>query len=168
MNHASPDWQRYSCGSRHGTPDAPDSMKRRKLMSAHLGHHGLASVGFALVVAACAHESEVGPGVTTTSAVVLSNQEAVHQVAQARCRRLDECNRLGNGQIYVDRAQCMVAYRDVGADVPVVRSCVEGVDKKRLDVCLAALADQRCDADLGPVPAIQGCRAYCARVDYGP
>jgi uncharacterized protein DUF6184 len=128
------------------------------------GRKVFVSVGFAIFVAACAHESEVSPGVATTTAAAVANDSAVVEVAKARCRRLDECNRLGGGQVFADRDQCVTAYMQPDANLKILRACPDGVDRARLDVCLATLADQHCDANMGPVTAMTDCASYCARV----
>jgi len=122
----------------------------------------LPAIGLAIMSAACARESDERPGFAITTAAVVSNDNAVLQVASARCRRADECNRLGSGQKYTDRRQCIEAFRDEAANVPVLRACPKGVEKGRLDKCLATLASQHCDADLGPVTSMPDCGAYCA------
>ena len=133
-----------------------------------LGHSIFLSVGVAAVVAACARETDRSSSVATTTSAALSNHEAVLQVAKARCRRLAECNRLGNGHMFADEAQCLEGYRDKDADLQALRDCPNGVDRVRLDGCIAILADQYCDAHMGPVTAMPGCASYCAHVESGP
>jgi hypothetical protein len=135
-----------------------------KPMSTPLGHHVVVTLGLAVFAVACAHETDPNAAVATTAAVV-SNRTAVLQVAKARCRRLAECNRLGAGQTFADEPQCLEAYRDKGADLKILRACAGGVDRAPLDKCLAVLADQHCDADLGPVTAMPDCDKYCSHVD---
>jgi hypothetical protein len=122
----------------------------------------LVSIGLAALGAACARETDERPGVAITTGAVVSNDTAVVQVGSARCRREDECNHLGNGRGYVDRRQCIEAYLDEAANVPVLRACADGVDGARLDKCLSDLASQHCDADLGPVTTMPDCASYCA------
>jgi hypothetical protein len=126
-------------------------------------------LGSALAVCACAHEQSVEPGVAepgvvVTTAALVSNDSAVIEVAKARCRRLDECNNLGGGKDYVDRAQCLTAYLQPDSNIEMLRSCPDGVDKARLNVCLATLVDQHCQSDMGPVTAMTDCDSYCAKV----
>ncbi len=133
-------------------------------MSNHFGRHALLAIGLVALGAACAHETDAQPGrVTITTAAAVTDDGALLEVARARCRRADECNRLGSGQKYADQRQCIQAYADVDANVRVIRSCQNGVDRASLDKCLAVLASQHCDADLGPVTAMPDCRSYCAR-----
>lgn len=119
-------------------------------------------LGLGLTAVACAAEGDASRGYATTSARIVLNDSAVMEVAKARCRRADECNRLGNGQKYVDRTQCIQAFLDEGTNVRVIRSCPNGVDRVPLDKCLATLATQHCDAELGPVIAMPECGSYCA------
>lgn len=133
-------------------------------MPAHPRHPILTTVILAGVAGACAHDRDLGeaPGVTHTTAAVLSNQAAVLKVATARCRRLAECNRFGDGHMFANEAQCRTAYMDEAADVEVLRDCRGGVEASRLDICVARLMDQNCDAHMGPVTDMGYCRSYCA------
>lgn len=128
-------------------------------------HFIVLSMGAAILVAACAHETDRLSGVASTTSAALSGRAALAQVATARCRRLAECNRFGNGHMFTDEAQCLEGYRDKDADLQAVRDCPNGVDRARLSGCIAMLADQHCDAQMGPVTAMPGCASYCARVE---
>jgi hypothetical protein len=132
-------------------------------MCVHSGKQVFISFGVALLLGACAHETDSGVGVTTTTAASLTNDDAIGQISKARCNRASECNILGNGRAYADKAQCLDAYRPGGGALPNVAACTNGVDKDRLDKCVAVLVDQRCDTDLGPETAMPECRSYCAR-----
>ena len=46
-----------------------------------------------------------------------------------------------------------------------MRDCPQGVDASHLDVCVATLVDQYCDAHMGPVTAFPECSSYCAPVE---
>lgn len=129
-------------------------------MAADPSHPILTAIALC-AVAACVHD--IGPqGVARTTSAILSNRAAVLQVAKARCRRLAECNRFGDGHMFADEDQCVTAYMDKGADVPVLRDCPYGVDASHLNACVATLVDQYCDARLVPVTAIPECGTYCA------
>jgi hypothetical protein len=133
-------------------------------MRIQLAKHVVVSFGIALGVAACAHETETTPAVTTTTAAAaVPNDAAVLQIAKARCGRASECNILGNGRPYADKDQCMDAYKPGGGALENVASCPNGVDKGRLDKCIAVLRDQHCDANLGPETAMPECRSYCTQ-----
>jgi hypothetical protein len=123
----------------------------------------LAPIGIAIALAACEHEdAQVNSRfATTTAAVIVANDAAVLDVAKARCRRADECNRLGSGHKYADRDQCTEAYANQAGDTRIL-TCPNGVDKARLNKCLAELADQVCDAHMGPVAAMPDCESYCS------
>jgi hypothetical protein len=132
-------------------------------MCTHRGRKAaIALAGVAVLGLACAQTTETEPAVVFTTAAVVSDDSAVLEVAKARCRRADECNRLGNGRQFADRRQCIQAFLDKDAHVQVVRTCEAGVDKAGLDKCIADLAGQYCDADLGPVTAMPNCASYCA------
>jgi hypothetical protein len=127
-------------------------------MQSHFSRHLLVAAGVAVTLGAC----EPSIGQATTTAASPSNDSAVLQVAQARCRRADECHHIGEGLKFADEQQCINAYLDEGAHLHVLRSCDGGIDKGRLDRCLAILAMQHCDENLGPVTEMPYCNAYCA------
>jgi|HubBroStandDraft_1064217.scaffolds.fasta_scaffold355367_1 hypothetical protein len=123
----------------------------------------LALLGLAVTFAACDHETtEVKSGsVRTTAAVVIANDTAVLDVAKARCRRADECNRLGNGHEFADREQCVEAFATQTANANIL-NCENGVNKAKLDKCISELANQYCDAHMGPITAMPHCASYCS------
>ncbi len=130
-------------------------------MSTPHTHCSLVSLGVTLVVASCAYDASETTGVTSTTGATVTNNSPVARIMRARCRRAAECNRLGPGQMYADRAECMLEVRE--AAVEVVASCPAGVDDKLLDRCVDMLENQYCDADMGPVTVMPECRSYCAR-----
>jgi hypothetical protein len=81
-------------------------------MAAHLNHPILTAMALAGVVTSCAHDINEGSGVARTTNAILSSRAAVIPVAKARCRRLAECNRLGDGHMFADEAQCVAASRN--------------------------------------------------------
>jgi uncharacterized protein DUF6184 len=138
------------------------------MSSNSLALRGFISMSLVAASSSCAHETAQDVEATTRTSALVSDDSAVFQVAKARCSRADECNDLGSGHSFADRGQCIRAYLDPGADAKIVRSCASGVDKGRLDKCLASLANQRCAADLGPVTGMPDCDSYCAPVDLSP
>jgi hypothetical protein len=118
--------------------------------------------GIGLAAAACEHTTAppTAEPLTTTAAEVWTDERAVHEVAKARCRRAEECDRLGNGHRFTNGGQCLNAY--LNRDAPIL-TCSNGFDRDELTKCLAELAAQHCDADLGPVLATPYCATYCAR-----
>jgi hypothetical protein len=132
-------------------------------MSTQLSKNVLIAVGVTVCVAACAHETETPPPVTVTAAAVVSNDAAIQKIAKARCERASECNILGNGRAYADKDQCLSAYFPGGGAIANVASCPNGVDKERLDKCVAVLTDQHCDTNLGPETSMPECRSYCVQ-----
>jgi hypothetical protein len=120
----------------------------------------LVPVGLALVFAACEHETvEVRSGETTTTAAVVADR-ALWEVAKARCRRADECNRFGDEHKFADKGDCIQGYVNDPVSLGVV-TCPNGVDRGQLNDCLAELENQYCDAHLGPVTAMPHCGSYC-------
>jgi len=131
-------------------------------MTIRVKNRVFAIAGIALAVGACEHETvQPNTGAATTTAAFVANDAAVLSVAKARCRREDECNRLGNGHKYADRDQCTTAYVNRDGDSPIL-TCPSGVNKVQLDKCLGELANQYCDAHMGPVSAMPHCASYCS------
>ena len=124
-------------------------------MSTRLGFLALTLTAFA----ACATESDPGPVVvtSTTSANAVADGAAV-KIARARCRRAAECDRIGAGQMYLDKDDC--ATRERNAAVSVAATCSNGVSGDRLDGCLNSLENQACDSNMGPVTTMPGCHSY--------
>lgn len=117
----------------------------------------------ALAAAACVPEEDTGTGpmsVTTTTGAALARDSAVHKVAASRCQRAAECNLLGPGQMYESKDECLD--REANAARVVTKPCTNGIDGLRLDDCLGMLNTQFCQADMGPVTAMNECKAYCA------
>ncbi len=102
-------------------------------------------------------------GTTHVTSATLSNDSAVVQVARVRCRRLAECNQFGGGHAFANQAQCIRASEDMMNDLAGMPACPNGVDRDRLNACLASLAVEACDPDPGPVTAMNGCNSYCVK-----
>jgi hypothetical protein len=116
--------------------------------------------GSAAVICACAPTTP-GPGTATTTAAVVTTDDAVTQLARARCEREAECNLQGN-RLYRHRSDCVNDYRREPAAMKL-DACPHGVDKARLDMCVADLQRQRCEDDMGPVSSLPECaRPACA------
>jgi hypothetical protein len=124
----------------------------------------LLSAGVVLALCACAHESDRPAPQTTTTAAAVWRDDAVQQIATARCERAAECNNLVNGP-YGNRRECIAAYRqDPNLGMANATMCTEGIDKAKLDKCVAVLRAQTCYPDMGPVSAMRECdRPLCAR-----
>jgi hypothetical protein len=122
---------------------------------------GLACITLAL---ACEHDMDQ-PSTTRTTGAVLMKDDAVVQIAKARCEREAECN-IFDSQSYSNKKECVTEYqtstrRRAGMDLD---TCPHGVDKARLDKCVAALRDERCEQHMGQVVDMSECsRSMCAR-----
>jgi hypothetical protein len=125
-------------------------------MSTRLGFLALTLTAFV----ACAAETDPGPVVvtSTTSANPVADGAAV-KVARARCRRAAECDRIGAGQMYLDKDDC--ATREHNAAVSIAAACANGISGARLDNCVNSLENQECDSNMGPASAMPGCHSYC-------
>jgi len=123
--------------------------------------HVVVSFVLAGILAACTHEVSQGPGVATTTSASVATDRVSAQVAKSRCRRAAECNRMGAGQMYADKDDCLDRERASAHLVAV--GCTNGIDGKRLDTCIDMLENEHCDADLGQVTNMPECASYCAR-----
>jgi hypothetical protein len=125
-------------------------------MMKSLGPRYLCALALSVALgAACAHESDV----TTTTAVRVDADDPVRKIAGARCRRAAECNRIGAGQMYSDQEDCL--HRASEGAWRVAGACTNGYDQARLDKCVDMLENERCDANLGDITAMDECRKYC-------
>jgi hypothetical protein len=119
---------------------------------------GLLSLSLSLSVVLYACAEETPPRATTTTTGAVSQYDwAATQIAEARCRRAAECNRVE--QMYGNPQTCMNTERSYAQQV--VAGCASGINRNKLDNCLGALQRQECQADLGPVSA--GCDSYCSK-----
>ncbi len=126
-----------------------------------VGAYSMLLAGLGSIVAACAHDTYPEPGVATTTSANVAADHAVAKVAKSRCRRAAECNKIGPGQMYADKDDCM--NRETMAAGQVAANCTRGIDSKRLDVCSDLLENEHCDQNLGQVAAMRECATYCAQ-----
>jgi hypothetical protein len=127
---------------------------------ASIGILGL--VGMVGVASACTHETD-SPGVTTTTAAGLAPADAANRLARARCERAAECNLFGRERAFGNKDECESAYVQ-RVDDALADDCPSGVDKRRMDNCIAVLRQEQCLEHLGPITALPECdKSLCAR-----
>lgn len=83
---------------------------------------------------------------------------AVEAIAERHCDRYQRCGRIGLGQRYAQRVECLIQIRGRWADELNVVACPRGVHEGKLAVCLRELEVQPCSALDGPDPSLP-CRA---------
>src|SRR5262245_20612246 len=113
-------------------------------------------IGAVLAASACSHSSSAPPQTATaqttiTSAPaassvsdrpVVSSDEAVMRLTNARCDREVACNNVGSERLFVDRDACA---RQLGRDAYVnlePRVCPGGIDDAKLATCLADVRNE--------------------------
>ena len=112
-----------------------------------------------VLVGAChaAVEAGVGTG-TVTSAAAVDNDQAVHDITQARCNRSMACNDIGDRKSYADFAACT---REIGRDTGITlrnQKCPNGILTDRLSSCLDQINTERCGNPLDTLERVAACR----------
>jgi hypothetical protein len=97
-----------------------------------------------------------GPRESTSGA---SNASAIMSVAAARCDREARCDRVGGGEKYGTRRDCLSDVRrddrlDLTGD-----ACPGGISAKGLDGCLQSIRSEDCSNPLTTVTRLTACRA---------
>ena len=99
------------------------------------------------------------PRVTSAPYVrVVSSDEAVMRLTNARCDREVACENVGSERAFVDRDACA---RELGHDAYVnlgPRLCPGGVDDSKLATCLADVRTERCNNPIDTIERLLSCR----------
>lgn len=87
-----------------------------------------------------------------------NNQQAISQLASARCARELKCGNVGADQKYGTQQDCInklsaEKYDDLNAD-----ECRGGIDQKELSECLAEIQNENCDNPLDTIGRLAACR----------
>jgi uncharacterized protein DUF6184 len=101
---------------------------------------------------------EVGEG--TTTGATLTNADVFESIARARCDREATCNNIGNVS-YDSQQSCRAEIRSRAKDRMAAAPCPAGVDRGKIDACIAALTQQLCSNQLGAVESLPECRTVC-------
>ncbi|MDB4933878.1 MAG: hypothetical protein JWP87_850 [Labilithrix sp.] len=119
----------------------------------------------AVLVIACNHESAPASGVTTTGAGVVSNEDAVRRLTDARCDRAKACNQLGDKEKYKDEAACRREERhDLEADLRP-GECPRGIKDEKLSNCLQEIRNEKCGNPFDKVSRLATCRTGSLCID---
>lgn len=120
----------------------------------------LAFVTLALVATACQKndkQAEPASSTTLTALDVVNNDNAVIRLANVRCDREYNCNRVGAGQTYQDQNACLREIHHDTQGVLRVDQC-PGVDQAKLATCLADIQATPCRSKLASTEDIASCR----------
>jgi hypothetical protein len=119
----------------------------------------------AVLVVACNHESAPAKGVTTTGAGVVSNDDAVTRLTDARCDRAKACNQLGDKEKYKDDAACRREEKhDLQADLRP-GECPRGIKDEKLQNCIAEIKNEKCGNPFDKISRLATCRTSSLCVD---
>jgi len=115
--------------------------------------------GFVLLGACHAGvEAGVGTGTVTSAAAAVDNEQAIHDITEARCNRAMACNDIGDGKSYADFQACS---REIGRDTGITlrsEKCPNGILTDRLSSCLDEINTERCGNPLDTLERVAACR----------
>ena len=115
--------------------------------------------GAAVSALGCAHhEAEVLDVPMTTGATLVPNESAVRMLSTTRCAYEQACGHVGEGERFVDTAECMKAAELDERTAIGLDACPFGVDGERLDRCAAAVRAHPCDSPITTVDHLAQCR----------
>jgi hypothetical protein len=102
---------------------------------------------------------EVGTTTTTSVEVKKMTDNAVEQIASARCQREVSCDRVGRSMRHASIESCFdlnkAEYtRELNAD-----ACPRGIDQNRLVDCIAATEQASCLDPIGTLVRVEECRS---------
>ncbi len=89
----------------------------------------------------------------------------VGRIATTRCDREQACNDIGGGKTYVSRDACMNQMQGSIANELNSYNCPSGLNAQKVDDCLSAIHEEKCDHPLDTLSRLEKCRtgALCAR-----
>ncbi len=111
-----------------------------------------------LVAVAC-HESAAVGTTTTTSHGIVDNTQGVNLIAYSRCNRESDCENIGGPRRAWESFD--VCLRDLTRDTRAtlgIEKCPQGILADRMDECLKAMREQRCDKPLDSLETLPSCR----------
>jgi hypothetical protein len=118
-----------------------------------------------VLVLACNHESPPAAGVSTTSAGVVANEDAVKRLTDARCDRAKACNEIGEKQKYADDSACKRENQhDLQADLRA-SECPRGIRQEKLSNCVEEIRNEKCGNILDKISRLATCRTGALCID---
>lgn len=110
--------------------------------------------GIGLLVLSC-QRNEPEP-LVPAAGTVREVEQAVDDVAKARCDHEQRCNRIGQNTSYSDREHCMNVLRvDAQKDL---NQCQAGLDRDDLRECLTQIANEDCNGVFAGLAEYKACR----------
>jgi hypothetical protein len=89
---------------------------------------------------------------------IVTSDEAVMRITNARCDREVACNNVGSDGLFIDRDACA---RQLGRDAYAnlqAQTCAGGIDDGKLATCLADVRNERCHNPLDTIERLLSCR----------
>ena len=119
----------------------------------------LALAGAAMTIA-CNTNAPKAPveGVTTTAAGVVSNDDAVTRLTEARCNNAKTCNEFGKDKDYADEAGCKSEVSHKMASDYKPSECPHGIREERLATCINQLKNATCGNVADKIKVAEACR----------
>jgi hypothetical protein len=112
----------------------------------------------ALGLAACAHDGARGAATTRTTGATVSVDDAVGQLAKARCERDAQCNSLASDAFSASRGECVRFVRE-DEERQLNQATCRGVKKAQADKCIEILRGEECQAHMGRIETMLECAA---------
>lgn len=122
-------------------------------------------IGGAALVLACDSPKAPVQGVTTTGAGVVSNQDTVERLTEARCERAAKCNEFGTGKDYADMEGCKSEVSHDLADDYKPSSCPHGANEARLTSCINQIRNSACGNLADSIKRGEACRRVQICID---
>lgn len=119
---------------------------------------GTALTGVVLLVTSCGGSDLPAATATTTSAWMVLNEDASMRLTNARCDRELECDDVGPGKRFTNRAACM---NELGREPQALlrtEECPSGVDDRKFVACVSAVRQERCEYLLDSIERLSTCR----------
>jgi hypothetical protein len=85
--------------------------------------------------------------------------DALFRLASVRCDRELSCGNVGRSSDYSSRDDCLVQKLDHVRRTYRAAQCPGGIDKDKLDTCVATIRTTRCEADIGEPEYLTPCGA---------
>ncbi len=98
------------------------------------------------------------PSTNEATAVPGTQNQAVEQIAQARCDREVRCGKVGPDKDYTSQEVCLTKVKDEWRDDLNARECPGGVVQKELTECLAEIRNEDCGNPFDSLSRIIACR----------
>lgn len=111
----------------------------------------------ALALSACGHASGSGRPETAQERAQ-SVATAVAEIVRARCDLEDRCANLGPGQKFDSRAVCESKMQGETADELNTADCPLGVERRKLEACVASILAQECESMFDAISRWNACR----------